>query len=80
MSFLQDVVAENHDDALPFGEMLAEAQRVGDAPLAFLIGVVDVVEAKLRAVAEKAKKLSRGVAARYDHDLGIPAEQSVSSG
>ena len=38
--FLNDVVAENHDDALAFSEMLAEFQRVGDPALALLVRVV----------------------------------------
>ncbi len=37
---------------LALGEMLAEPQRVGDAALALLIGVVDVVETELGAVAQ----------------------------
>ena len=42
-----DVVAQHDADLLAVGEVLGQRQRVGDAAFAFLIGVVDVLEAEL---------------------------------
>ena len=49
---LHDVVAEDHGDALAFGKVFAELERVGDAALALLVRIVDVLEAELAAVPE----------------------------
>ena len=47
MSLLDDVVAEDHDDRLAFGEMLAQPERIGDAAFALLIRVIDIAQAEL---------------------------------
>ena len=67
--FLDDIVAEHDHDRTTLGKMLAEAQRIGDSALAFLIRVVNIAQSKLRAVAEETKELTGGVSAGDDHDL-----------
>ena len=41
-----DVVAQDDADALAVGEMFGQRQRVGDAAFAFLIGVVQMLQAE----------------------------------
>jgi hypothetical protein len=69
---LDDVVAEHDDDAVVVGEMLGQAERLGDAALAFLVGVVELLEAERLPVAEQAEELARVLAARDDHDVVEP--------
>ena len=56
---LDDVVAEHDADRLAVGEVLAEPERVGDAALALLVGVVQVLEPELAAVAEQPQEVAR---------------------
>ena len=77
---LDDVVAENHADRSSFGEVFAELERVGDAALTFLIGVVDVFEAEVAAVSQQAQKIAGGVPPVTIMMSLMPALHSVSSG
>ena len=45
-----DVVAEHYADLLAVGEMFGQVESVRDAAFAFLVGVVNVLEAELLAV------------------------------
>jgi len=49
--------------------VLAEAQRRGDAALALLVRVIDILEPELAAVAEEAQEVACGVAAGHHHDV-----------
>ena len=64
-----EIVPENDDDPFAIGEVLGEPQRIGDSAFAFLIRVVDVVQAELRAVSQQAKEVAGGAAAGDDHDI-----------
>ncbi len=59
----EDVVAEDQADAVAAGEVLGQAQGLGDAAGAVLIGVVEVFEAELAAVAEQADEIAAVVSA-----------------
>ena len=52
--------------------MLGQRQRVGDAAFAFLIRVVDVLQAELFAVGQQPQKIARIAAAGDDHDVLDP--------
>ncbi len=71
---LDDVVAEDHADLVAVGEVLGQPQGVGDAAFAFLVGVVDVLEAELFAVGQQAQEIA-GIAPAGDDqnvaDAGI---------
>ena len=56
-------------DALAVGEMLGQRQRVRDAAFAFLIGVVQMLQAELAAVGQQAQKIARIPAAGDDQNL-----------
>src|SRR5690606_33745482 len=66
---LEEIVAQDHDDRLAIGEVLGQAQRLRDPALAFLVRVVQVLEAELTPVAERSEALDRVVAARHDQDV-----------
>ena len=65
-----EVVAEDDADSVAVDEMLGQAQGVGDAAFAFLVGVVDVLEAEVAAVGEKPQKVARILTAGDDEDVG----------
>src|SRR2546423_823622 len=69
---LDDVVAEDDADRLAVGERLAQGERRGDAALALLVRVVDVLEAEVAPVLEELEEVARGVSARDDHDVFYP--------
>ena len=54
----------------PVHEVLGETQRVGDAPFALLVGVADVLQAEVGAVAEQLQEVPGEVTARDDLDVG----------
>src|ERR1019366_3060917 len=56
---LDDVIAQHHANLLPVGEVLGQRQGVGDTAFAFLVGVVDVLQAELLAVGQEAQKFAR---------------------
>ena len=72
MSSSRMLSPEDDADAIVVGEILAQPQRVGDPAFAFLIRVVDVLEAELAAVPQQAKKIARRVPAGDDHDVRDP--------
>ena len=49
---LDDVVAQNNAQLVTVGEVLGQAQGIGDTAFAFLVGVVDVLEPKILAVCQ----------------------------
>ena len=69
---LDDVVAQHHADLLAVGEMFGQRQGVGDAAFAFLVGVVDVLQAELLAVGQQAQKIAGIPAAGDDQDVLDP--------
>ena len=69
MLLLDDVVAQDDADLLPVGEMFGQRQRVGDAALAFLVGVVDVRQAELFAIRQQAQKIAGILAAGDDQNI-----------
>ena len=68
----EDVVAEDDDDLVLAGEDAGQAQGVGDAAFAFLVGVVDKAQAEVLAVAQQVQKIARIVAAGDEHDVIDP--------
>src|SRR5207245_2130939 len=67
---LNDVVAQNDAHWFVAGEVLNQRKRCRDAALTFLIGVVEMLEAENFTVSQKLQKISRGISARNDHDVG----------
>ncbi len=53
-----DVIAQNHTDLLAVGEVLTQAQRIGDSAFAFLVSVVDVLEAEFLAIGQQAQEIA----------------------
>ncbi len=49
--------------------MFGQRQRVGDAAFAFLVGVVDMLQAELLAVGQQAQKIAGIPAAGHDQDV-----------
>ena len=66
---LDDVVAQHDADLLAVGEMFGQRQSVGDAAFAFLVGVVDVLQAELLAVGQQAQEIAGIPAAGDDQDV-----------
>lgn len=56
--FLDDVVAEHDDDLLALGEMFGQPEGIGNPTFAFLVGIVDVRQAKGFPVAEQAQEIA----------------------
>ena len=52
--------------------MLGQSQRIGDAALALLIGVIDVAQPELFAIGQQPQKVSRVLAAGDDQDIPDP--------
>ena len=75
-----DVVPEDYDHTLPLGVVLGEAERLRDASLAFLVDVVDMGEAELLAVPEKAQEVPRVVASRNQEDVLDPGVDQCLDG
>jgi hypothetical protein len=42
-----DVVPQHHADLLAIGKVLRQGERIGDAPLALLVGVIDVCKTEV---------------------------------
>ena len=53
---LDDIIAEHDADRLARGEMLDQRKRVGDAAFAFLISVIEVLEAERLPLPSSFKK------------------------
>src|SRR5256714_1539153 len=69
---LDDVVAEDDADRLAVCERLAQGESRGDAALALLVCVVDVLEAEVAPVLEELEEVARWVSDRDDHDVFYP--------
>src|SRR4030042_3859247 len=69
---LNNVVPEYDAYLLFVGKELRHAEGRGNAPLPFLIGVVDVFESKFMAIAEKPEEVSRIGAAGNNEDIHYP--------
>ena len=50
---LNDVIAQHHTDLLPVGEMFGQSQRVGDAALAFLVSVINMLQSEFLAIGQQ---------------------------
>ncbi len=79
-AFFNDVVAQNDADFVPVGEVLRKGERVGDAAFAFLVGIVDVLEAKLLAVREQAQEVAEFRPPVTSNISVTPASTSVRIG
>src|SRR5207249_6527261 len=55
---LDHVVAQDDAELVAIGEVLRQRERGGDPALAFLIGVVEMLQAELLPVAEQAKEVA----------------------
>ena len=66
---LEDVVREHDEDAVAAREPLRQAQRVGDAALALLVGVREPVDPVRVPVAEQPEELAGVRAAGDEHEL-----------
>jgi hypothetical protein len=56
---LNNVVAQNYAGFFAIREVFGEPQRVGDAALALLIGVIEMRQAELLTVGQQAQKIAR---------------------
>ncbi len=74
---LNDVVAKNDADRIASGEIFRQAQRFGDSAFAFLVGVIQMLQAEIASIAEQAQKISGIFAAGYQQNLFMPALTSV---
>ena len=74
---LNDVIAQDHAYFLTVGKVLGQGQRIGNAALAFLIGVVQVSEPELLAIGEQAQKIARVSPAGHQQDI---ADSGVHQG
>ncbi len=61
-----------HADLVAGGPMARQTKGFGDAPLALLIGVVQMPQAKVLAVAQEGQKIPGLAPAGDDHDLLNP--------
>ena len=71
---------EHHEDRVTGHEPLGQAQRLGDAPGAVLIGVAEPVDAVLVAVAEEAEELTGVGAPGDEHHLVDPGQHERLDG
>jgi hypothetical protein len=55
---LDDVIAEDDTNILAVGEVLAQAQSIGDSAFAFLVSIGDVLKAEMLAVGQQAEKIA----------------------
>ena len=56
---LDDVIPQHDADGLVVSEMLDQAEGVGDAALAFLVCVVEVLQTEILPVPEQPQKIAR---------------------
>ena len=66
---LEDVVREHHEHAVVASEAMREPERVGDAALLLLVGVLEEADPVGVAVAEQAEELARVGAPGDEHQL-----------
>ena len=52
--------------------MLGQRQRIGDAALAFLVRVVDVLQTEMLAIGQQAQKITRVLAPGHHQDVANP--------
>src|ERR1035441_3525033 len=69
---LNNVVAKNDADLMAFGKVFREGKRIGNAAFAFLIGVVDVLQAELTSVREQTEKVAGITAAGHNQQIAYP--------
>src|SRR6266516_4728378 len=77
---LKDVVSQNHAYQVVRRKVFGQRQRGGDASLAFLVGVVDVLQTKFFAVPQEPEKIAGAVAYVTIRISWIPASTSVWMG
>src|SRR5215831_8556026 len=66
---LDDVVPQHDADLLPVGEMFSKTKRVRNAAFAFLVGIVNVVQAPLLTVGQQSQKVAGISASGDDQDV-----------
>src|SRR5262249_35579429 len=66
---LNDVVTQDHADRPTVRKMLRQAERIRDPAFSLLIGVVDVLEAKILATAKKPQEVTRAVPSRNQENV-----------
>src|SRR2546427_8391093 len=69
---LKDVVSQNHAYQVVLCKVFGQRKGGGDASLAFLIGVVEVLQTKFFAVPQEPEKVTGAVASLDDQDLLDP--------
>ena len=68
-AFFVNVVTEDHAYRIVLDKVLGQRQGGGNAAFAFLIGLVEVLQAEFFSVAEELEKVARILAAGYDEDF-----------
>src|SRR5215469_8076875 len=63
------IVAKDHADFLVLHEGFSKTERIGDATLSFLVGVVNSLEAKFSPVSQEMQKIARVLTTRDDDDV-----------
>ena len=64
-----NVVTQDDADAPSVGKVFGQPQGIGNAAFAFLIGVVEVLQAEFPAVGEQPQEVARIAPARHHQDL-----------
>src|SRR5258708_5589267 len=64
------VVPEHNANTVTCCKMLYQGKSGGDAALAFLICVIDMLQAKCLTVPEQFQEIARGVSSSDDHNIG----------
>ena len=66
---LNDIVAQHDTNWIAAGEMFDQRQRCRDSALAFLIGVVQMLQSECLAVTQQFEKIAGRISACDDHDV-----------
>src|SRR5215218_3738358 len=77
---LEDVVREHYEHAIVAGKALREAQRIGNAALLLLVGILQEADPVGVAVSEEAEELACVHATGDEHDLLDPGRDDRLDG
>ena len=66
------IVAQDYAHLIPIRKVFGETERLRDATFAFLIGVVQVLEAEALSIAEQTQKVARVAPSRDQQNVGDP--------
>lgn len=64
-----DVVSKDDADGFVAGKIFRQSQRFSDAAFTFLIGIVDMLQAKVAAVSKKTQKFAGVFSTRYQKNF-----------